>query len=118
MNRNEGFSKSRPKDVKFGEFPDDAEDLRDDKDKFLDGENDERDGGNFITFLDEEEKKKRRKEEKDDFYVGKSDVHNPNSEYLRDLKKKIRANLKKIKSEEKKTKKSKKKSGTNSRINS
>jgi len=118
VNKNEGFSKFKQGDVKFGEFSNDTENLGDDNDKFLDSENDEREGGNLITFLDEEEKKKKRKEEKDDFYVGKSDVHNPNSEYLRDLKKKIRANLKKIKSEEKKTKKSKKKSGTNSRINS
>ena len=114
----EGFSKSRPGNAEFGEFSDDSLDLGDNKDKFLDSENEERDGRNFITFLDEEEKKKKRKEEKDEFYVGKRDVHNPNSEYLRDLKKKIRSNLKKIKSKEKKTKKSKKKSGTDSRINS
>ena len=120
LENNKGLPKSWSKDEKSGEFSDDIEDLKDKKDKFHDSENEERDGSNFITFLDEEEKKKKQKEEKDDFYVGKNDSRNSNSnsEYLRDLKKKIRSNLKKIKSEEKKTKKSKKKSGTNSRINS
>jgi hypothetical protein len=109
VKKNEGFPKYWSKDEKSGEFFDEAEDLNDEEEKFHDSENEERDGSNFITFLDEEEKKKRL-EEKDDFYVNEDELSNSysNSEYLRDLKKKIRSNLKKIKSEEKKTKKTKK----------
>lgn len=107
VKNDEEFPKPWSKEENSGEFFDETEDLSDEEENFYDSENEERDGSNFITFLDEEEKKKRQ-EEKDDFYVSEDDSSNSNSEYLINLKKKIRANLKKIKSEEKKTKKTKK----------